>query len=171
MNEQLIVPFHVADVGDTEADAVASVVRSGWLTMGPRTLEFEKEFAKVVSARHAIQSSCTAALHLALEAIGIKEGDEVLVPTTTFTASAEVVAYLGAIPRSVDVDPETLNLSVADAEGRVTPRTRRSSPCITVGSLATWMRFMNFPAATTFTSSKMLPTPCRPPIEAKWLAA
>lgn len=129
MNEQLIVPFHVADVGDTEADAVASVVRSGWLTMGPRTLEFEKEFAKVVSARHAIAvSSCTAALHLALEAIGIKEGDEVLVPTTTFTASAEVVAYLGAIPRLVDVDPETLNLSVADAEGRVTPQTRAILP-------------------------------------------
>ena len=86
VKEQLI-PFHCADVGEEEAQAAASVVLSGWLTMGPRTIEFEQKFASYVGAKHAIGvSSCTAGLHLALDAIGLKEGDEVLVPTTTFTA-------------------------------------------------------------------------------------
>jgi dTDP-4-amino-4,6-dideoxygalactose transaminase len=127
--KDLTIPFHVASVGDEEAQAAADVVRSGWLTMGPRTLEFELNFAAYVGARHAIGvSSCTAALHVALEAIGLQQGDEVLVPTTTFTATAEVVVYFKAIPVLVDVDPITLCIDPAEAEKKITSRTRAILP-------------------------------------------
>jgi dTDP-4-amino-4,6-dideoxygalactose transaminase len=100
------------------------VIRSGWLTMGPKTLEFEQNFASYVGARHAVGvSSCTAALHVALEAIGLQQGDEVLVPTTTFTATAEVVVYFKAIPVLVDVDPTTLCIDPAEAQKKITSRT------------------------------------------------
>jgi dTDP-4-amino-4,6-dideoxygalactose transaminase len=123
------VPFHAAAVGEEEANAAAEVIRSGWLTMGPRTFEFERQFARYVGAPYAIAvSSCTAGLHLALEAAGIGPDDEVLVPTTTFTATGEVVCYLKAKPVLVDVDPETMNLDPADAERRITPRTRAIIP-------------------------------------------
>jgi dTDP-4-amino-4,6-dideoxygalactose transaminase len=123
------VPFHKAAVDEAEAQAAAAVIRSGWLTMGPHTVEFEKNFAKYVGAKHALAvSSCTAALHLALEAIGVKANEEVLVPTVTFTATAEVVAYLGARPVLVDVDPATLNLSIADAERKITEKTKAIIP-------------------------------------------
>lgn len=126
---KLEVPFHRAYVGEEEVDAVAKVVRSGWLTMGPVTIDFEKQFAAYVGAKHAIAvNSCTAALHLALEAIGLKAGDEVLVPTVTFTATAEVVAYFKARPVLVDVDPLTLNIDPTDAERRITPKTRAIIP-------------------------------------------
>src|SRR5688572_20119875 len=95
--EPLTVPFHVTPVGDDEARAAADVIRSGWLTMGPRTLEFERRFAEHLGVPHAVAvSSGTAALHLALEACGVGPGHDVLLPTTTFTATAEAVLYLGA---------------------------------------------------------------------------
>ncbi len=123
------VPFHKAAVGEEEAQAAAEVIRSGWLTMGPQTLEFERQFAEYVGAKYALAvNSCTAALHLALEAVGLKEGDEVLVPTVTFTSTAEVVAYFHAKPVLVDVDAATLNISVEDAERRITSRTRAIIP-------------------------------------------
>jgi dTDP-4-amino-4,6-dideoxygalactose transaminase len=101
--QEQTIPFHFASVGEEEALAAADVVRSGWLTRGPKTIEFEQKFAFYVGAKHAIGvNSCTAALHLALEAIGLQQGDEVLVPTTTFTATAEVVVYFKAIPVLVD---------------------------------------------------------------------
>lgn len=129
MEPSLIIPFHKADVGEDEVEAVSAVVRSGWLTMGPKTIQFEEEFAGYIGTRHAIAiSSCTAGLHLALEAIGIKKGDEVIVPTTTFTATAEVVVYLGAVPVLADIDPVTLNIDPADIERRITPRTRAIIP-------------------------------------------
>ena len=104
------VPFHRPSVGEGEIQAVTEVLRSGWLTMGAKTCEFERRFADYIGVKHAIAvSSCTAALHLSLEAIGLQAEDEVLVPTTTFTATAEVVAYFGARPVFVDVDPITMN--------------------------------------------------------------
>lgn len=119
------VPFHRAAYGEEEATAVAEVVRSGWLTMGPKTFEFERQFAEYVGAKHAIAvSSGTAALHLALAAVGIGLQDEVLVPTNTFTATAEVVTYFGARPVLVDTCSETMNLDPEDAVRRITPRTR-----------------------------------------------
>jgi len=129
------IPFHRADLGEEEVQAVADVIRSGWLTMGAKTFEFEKQFARYVGASHAVAvSSCTAALHLALEAVGVHRGDEVLVPTTTFTATAEVVTYFGARPVFVDVDPVTLNLDPADAERRITPRTKAIIPVHLAGT-------------------------------------
>ena len=127
--KQQTIPFHAASVGEDEARAAADVIRSGWLTMGPKTLEFERNFASYVGARHAIGvSSCTAALHLALEAVGLQQDDEVLVPTTTFTATAEVVVYFKAIPVLVDVDPVTLCIDPAEAEKKITARTRAILP-------------------------------------------
>jgi dTDP-4-amino-4,6-dideoxygalactose transaminase len=123
------VPFHRADLGEDEVQAVSDVIRSGWLTMGAKTFEFERQFADYAGAAHAVAvSSCTAALHLALEAIGLARGDEVLLPTTTFTATAEVVTYFGAKPVLVDIDPRTLNLDPVDAERRITPRTKAIIP-------------------------------------------
>ncbi len=124
-----MVPFHKADVGEPEAQAVADVIRSGWLTMGAKTVEFENEFAKYIGAKHAIAvSSATAGLHLALEAIGTKANDEVIVPANTFTATAEVVAYFGAVPVLADIDSKTLNLDPVDAEKRITKNTRAIIP-------------------------------------------
>jgi len=125
----LQVPFHRADLGEDEVNAVAEVIRSGWLTMGAKTFEFERRFADYIGASHAVAvSSCTAALHLALEAVGVRRGDEVLVPTTTFTATAEVVTYLGATPVFVDIDPYTLNIDPLDIERKITSRSKAIIP-------------------------------------------
>jgi dTDP-4-amino-4,6-dideoxygalactose transaminase len=123
------VPFHRALVGEEEVAAVAEAIRSGWLTMGPKTFEFERKFADYVGASHAIAvATGTAALHLALEASGIRAGDEVLLPTTTFTATAEAVTYLGARPVLVDIDPVTMNINPEDAAHRITPKTKAIIP-------------------------------------------
>jgi len=97
--------------------------------MGPKTFEFEKEFAKYVNAQDAIAvSTGTAALHLALEAAGVRGGDEVMLPTTTFTATAEAVTYLKARPVLVDIDPVTMNLDPEDAARRITSKTKAIIP-------------------------------------------
>jgi len=109
--------------------AVSEVIRSGWLTMGPKTFEFEREFAKYVGARHAVAvSTGTAALHLALEAAGIGPGDEVILPTTTFTATAEAVTYRGARPVLADIDRVTMNLDPEDVVRRINSKTRAIIP-------------------------------------------
>ena len=114
------IPFALPSISEKEIDAVVATLRSGWLTTGPATKAFEEAFAQAVGARHALGvNSGTAALHLALEALGIGAGDKVLVPTWTFTATAEVVRYLGADPVFVDVDPLTLNVDVAKLEERI----------------------------------------------------
>ena len=111
------------DVGAPEADAVAEVLESGQLTMGPKVAEFEAGLAAACGTRHALAvSSGTAALHLAALALGIGPGDEVLVPAYTFPATANVIAFAGARPVLVDVDPETMNLDPARLEP--TPRTK-----------------------------------------------
>ncbi len=126
---ELQVPFHRAPVGEEEVQAVSEVIRSGWLTMGPKTFEFEKEFAKYVGAQHAVAvSTGTAALHLSLEAAGVQAGDEVLLPTTTFTATAEAVTYVGARPVLVDIDGDTMNMDPEDAARRITPKTKAIIP-------------------------------------------
>ena len=110
------VPYFRPDVQEDEISEVVSALRSGWLTTGPRVKRFEEEFAAAVGAPHAVAvNSATAALHLAVEALGLQAGDAVLVPTMTFAATAEVVRYLGAFPVLVDCDPVTLNLDFDDA--------------------------------------------------------
>jgi dTDP-4-amino-4,6-dideoxygalactose transaminase len=119
------LPFARPSITEAERRAVLDVLDSGWLTTGPRAHEFEGRFAEFVGSRHALAlNSATAALHLALEGLGVGPGDEVIVPTWTFAASAEVASYLGARPVLVDVDPESLNASVATVLAAVTPRTR-----------------------------------------------
>jgi perosamine synthetase len=123
--ERGYLPFARPSITDAERRAVLDVLDSGWLTTGPRTKEFEAAFAAKVGSPHAVAlNSATAALHLALEAIGVGPGDEVIVPTWTFAASAEVVVYLGATPILVDVEPTTLNASVDTILAAVTARTR-----------------------------------------------
>jgi dTDP-4-amino-4,6-dideoxygalactose transaminase len=110
------VPFFRPLIGDAEVDEVVSTLRSGWLTSGARVKTFEETFARVVNAPRAIAvNSATAALHLAVEALGLKPGQGVLVPAMTFAATAEVVRYLGAIPVLVDCDANTLNMDLDDA--------------------------------------------------------
>ena len=109
MNTQF-VPFHFPDIGEDEIRSVIETLRSGWLTTGPKVRQFEEDFARYVGCRHAVAvNSGTAALHLALDAVGITEGDEVIVPTMTFAATAEVVLYLKARPVLVDCKRDTLN--------------------------------------------------------------
>jgi dTDP-4-amino-4,6-dideoxygalactose transaminase len=123
------LPFHVPDVGEEEIQSIVETLRSGWLTTGPRVGQFEREFAERIGARHAIAvNSCTAALHLALDAIGLREGDEVIVPTMTFAATAEVVTYFRAKPVLVDCRWDTLNIDVDQIEKAITPRTRAIIP-------------------------------------------
>jgi dTDP-4-amino-4,6-dideoxygalactose transaminase len=123
------LPFHRPDVGDEEVAEVVDVLRSGWLTTGPKVREFEQEFAAMVGAQHAVAvNSCTAALHLALEAAGLREGDEVLVPTMTFAATAEVVAYFKAKPVLIDCMPDTLNLDPDRIEAAITEKTKAVIP-------------------------------------------
>ncbi len=114
------VPFFRPHIGEEEIDEVVGVLRSGWLTTGPRVRTFESEFASAVGAPHAVAvNSCTAALHLAVEALGLRAGQGVLVPVMTFAATAEVLHYAGAIPVLVDCDPVTLNIDLASAEAAI----------------------------------------------------
>jgi dTDP-4-amino-4,6-dideoxygalactose transaminase len=117
METKTQVPFLRPDLGDQEVESVVATLRSGWLTSGPKVQQFEEEFATAVGGRHAVAlNSGTAALHLAVEALKLKPGQAVLVPTMTFAATAEVVRYQGAIPILVDCDPATLNMNLDTAE-------------------------------------------------------
>jgi perosamine synthetase len=123
------LPFHVPTIGEEEIAEVVATLRSGWLTTGPKVKQFEQEFARYVGCRQAVAvNSGTAALHLALEAVGVTEGDEVLIPTMTFTATAEVVTYLKAKPVLLDCRPDTLNLDPDRIERAITPKTKAIMP-------------------------------------------
>ncbi len=114
------VPFFRPELSPDEIAEVVDTLRSGWLTTGPKTRRFESAFADAVGAKHAIAvNSCTAALHLAVDAMRLGSGDGVLVPTMTFAATAEVVRYQGAVPILVDCDHSTGNLDFADAERKL----------------------------------------------------
>jgi perosamine synthetase len=114
------VPFFKPSLTETETQEVLDTLRSGWLTTGEKVKRFETGFAAAVGARNAVAvNSCTAALHLAVEALGLSAGQAVLVPTMTFAATAEVVRYLGAVPILVDCDPVTLNLNLEDAMSKI----------------------------------------------------
>ncbi len=119
------LPYGRQWIDDDDIAAVVEVLRSDWLTTGPKVEEFEAAFAAQTGASEAVAvSSGTAALHLAIAALDLGPGDEVIVPSLTFAASANCVVYCGATPVFADVDPATLLLDVADAERRITPRTR-----------------------------------------------
>lgn len=123
------LPFAPPDIDEDDIGAVLAVLRSGWITTGPKVREFEQKVAERVGVKHAVAvNSATAALHLALDAIGLDRGDEVVVPTVTFTATAEVVRYFDAKPVLVDVDAETLCIEPAAVERSITPRTRAIIP-------------------------------------------
>lgn len=125
----LRVPFHNPSIGEEEIAEVVETLRSGWLTSGPKVERFEREFAAAVGARYAVAlNSCTAALHLALEAVGVRSGDEVVIPTYTFAATGEVVTYLGAQPVLADCRPHSLNVDASTIEPCLTNRTKAIIP-------------------------------------------
>jgi dTDP-4-amino-4,6-dideoxygalactose transaminase len=132
------------DLGEREAEAVAEVVRSKWLSLGPRTAEFEQKFAQHMNAQHAVAiANCTAALHLALAAIVVGPGDEVLLPSYTFVASANAVLYTGATPVFVDIaGPHDLNIDADDLVSKITPRTKAILVVHLAGYLADMDRIM-----------------------------
>ncbi len=137
MAETDFIPFALPDVGEGEAEAVANTILSGWVTSGKEMEAFEQEFADFIGHDVAgiAVNSATAGLHLALEAVGVGPGDEVIVPTWTFTATAEVVRYLGATPVIVDVEGPTLNISPAAVAQAVSARTKAVIP-VHLGGLA-----------------------------------
>jgi perosamine synthetase len=121
--------FHLPLIEEEEIQAVTEVLRSGWLTTGPKVKQFERDFGKFIGARHAVAvNSGTAALHLALEAIGLGEGDEVIVPTLTFAATAEAVLYFKAKPVLVDSTPDTFNMDPDEVVRAISPRTKAIIP-------------------------------------------
>ena len=131
------LPYARPDIGNEEIAAVSDALRSGWVTTGPQTRLFEQAFTDYLGGglESIAVNSATAGLHLALEALGIGPGDEVILPTLTFTATAEVVRYLGADPVLVDVDPVTLNIDPACIRAALTARTKAIMP-VHYGGLA-----------------------------------
>ena len=130
------LPFALPEIGEDDIAEVVDTLRSGWVTTGPKAKRFEADFkawlgdaGDDIEGLHCIAvNSATAGLHLALEALGIGPGDEVITTTHTFTATAEVVRYLGADVKLVDIDPATLNIAPAAIEAAITPRTKAIVP-------------------------------------------
>lgn len=124
------LPFALPEIGEEEIQEVIDTLRSGWVTTGPKTKQFESEFAQYLGGdlQALAVNSATSGLHLALESVGVTYGDEVIVPTLTFTATAEVVRYLGAHPVFVDCDPNTLNIAIDQIEQKITSKTKAIVP-------------------------------------------
>ncbi|ROL69734.1 UDP-4-amino-4-deoxy-L-arabinose--oxoglutarate aminotransferase [Pseudomonas chlororaphis] len=126
---QAFLPFSRPSIGDEEIAAVEQVLRSGWITTGPKNQELEQQFAERVGARHAVAlSSATGAMHITLLALGIGPGDEVITPSQTWVSTANMICLLGATPVFVDVDLDTLMSDVAAIEAAITPRTKAIIP-------------------------------------------
>jgi perosamine synthetase len=120
-----VIPVARPFLGADEEKAVVDVLRSGWISQGPRVAEFEQRFAEYVGSPYAVAvSSCTTALHLALLAVGVKEGDEVLCPSLSFIATANAIIHTGATPVFVDIDESTYNIAPRRIEMSITPRTK-----------------------------------------------
>lgn len=132
------LPFALPEIGEEEIAEVVSSLRSGWVTTGPKAKQFESDFVDYLGGGvEAIAvNSATAGLHLGLEAIGVGPGDEVITTTHTFTATAEVIRYLGADPIFVDVDPKSLCIDVKAVESVITPRTKAIIPVHFAGRAA-----------------------------------
>ena len=125
------LPFALPEIGEEEIAEVVDTLRSGWVTTGPKARRFEADFSAFLgdeTLNSIAVNSATAGLHLALEALGIGAGDEVITTTHTFTATAEVVRYLGADVKLVDIDPATLNIDPAAVQAAITPRTKAILP-------------------------------------------
>ncbi len=123
------IPFHRPYISDDEINEVTDAIRSGWWTTGPKTLKFENEFKSYIGTGNAIAvNSWTAAAHLSLEAIGLKSGDEVIVPAMTFTACAEIVCYFNAKPVIVDIQRDTYNIDPVEIERNITKNTKAIIP-------------------------------------------
>jgi dTDP-4-amino-4,6-dideoxygalactose transaminase len=119
------LPFALPHITQGEIDEVTDTLRSGWIAAGPKVKRFEREFAEAVGVNHAVaMSSATAALHIALEVVGVKPGDEVIVPVYTFTSSAAVIAHCGATPVFVDIETNSFNIDPRKLEAAITPRTK-----------------------------------------------
>lgn len=120
-----LIPVLQPSIGQEEIDAVTEVLRSGWLGLGPKTEQFEQEFAKFVGSRFAVAlNSGTAALHLAMDILGVGPGDEVIVPSITFISTVHAVSYVGATPVFADIEKHTMNISPADIERKITDKTK-----------------------------------------------
>lgn len=143
MNQKFL-PFALPDIGEEEIASVVETLRSGWVTTGPKAKQFEVDFAAFLGgAVEAVAvNSATAGLHLGLEALGIGPGDEVITTTHTFTASAEVIRYLGADPVLVDVDASTLCIDVDAVAAAITPRTKAIIPVHFTGRAADMGRLL-----------------------------
>ena len=128
------IPITKPDLGEEEIYLVAQVIDSGWVSQGPKVAEFEEIFAHYVGSRYAVATtSCTTALHAALSVSNIGPGDEVILPSLSFIATANSVLYCGAKPVFVDVDPETCNIDAAKIENAVTTKTRAIMPVHQMG--------------------------------------
>jgi dTDP-4-amino-4,6-dideoxygalactose transaminase len=132
------IPFALPEIGDEEIAEVVSCLKSGWVTTGPKTKQFELDFTEFLGGgvESIAVNSATAGLHLGLEALGVRPGDEVITATHTFTATAEVIRYLGADPIFVDVDPETFCIDPKAVELAITPRTKVVIPVHFAGRAA-----------------------------------
>jgi len=127
--EKRIIPISLPSMGQEEWEALKEPIFSGWITQGPKVKEFEEMFAQLHGVKHALAvSNCTTALHLALVALGVEAGDEVIVPAFTWVSTANAVMYCNAIPVFIDIDPVTFNIDTKQLASKITSKTKAIIP-------------------------------------------